>query len=46
MLKTFTTAEFTCHAKEVEANKKELSIGGNGWELSGFPNAENQNREN
>ncbi len=45
MLKTFTTAEFTCHAKEVEANKKELSIGGYCWELSRFPNAENPYRE-
>lgn len=45
MLKIFTTVEFTCHAKEVEKTKEELSIDGYCWELSRFPNAENPYRE-
>lgn len=45
MLKTFTTAEFSCHADEVEANKVILKARGYAWELSRFPNAENPYRE-
>lgn len=45
MMKSFTTAEFTCHADEIEKNITILKERGYCWELNRFPNEPNEFRE-
>lgn len=45
MLKTWTAAEFTCHADEVEKNKVILKERGYCWELRRQPEEKNEYRE-